>query len=253
MSGIRWRIERFEDIDSTNTYLLAQARNGAAEGLVAVADHQSAGRGRLDRRWESPPGSALMVSILLRPRLEAHEAHLVTGAVALAARSAVAEISGVTPGLKWPNDLVVEGAKLAGILAEADAGAPGGLPGTTAVVVGMGLNLSWPGPEGAGGTSLELASGHLVDRDALLEAYLAALSPRLGDLETAAGRRRLGTELEGALVTLGTVVAVTTAEGVIHGRASGLSEDGHLIVETETGPLEVVTGDVTSLRSAPGG
>ena len=193
-----------------------------------------------------------MVSVLVRPLLEVHEAHLLTGAVGLAAREAVAELSGVTPGLKWPNDLVVDGAKLAGILAEADAGAPGGLPGTTAVVIGMGLNLTWPGPEGAGGTCLEAASGRVIERDALLEAYLAALAPRLDLLETQAGRVRLGVDLEAALVTLGTLVAVSTPTGVIEGVAIGLSEHGHLLIETAGGITEVITGDVTSVRSAPG-
>lgn len=253
MSGIRWRIERFEDIGSTNSHLLEAARRGAPEGLVAVANHQSAGRGRLDRRWESPPGAALMVSVLLRPRLGAASAHLLTGAVALAACTAVSELSGFTPGLKWPNDLVADGAKLAGILAETDASAPGGLPDTTAVVVGLGLNLTWPGPEGAGGTSLELVSGKVVERDALLDAYLAALGLRLGQLATAAGRTVLGSDLAAALVTLGQDVTVVTTEATITGRASALSADGHLIVTTATGPVEIITGDVHQLRTTPGG
>jgi len=251
MSGPRFEIERFEDIGSTNTYLLERARQAAPAGLVAVADHQSAGRGRLDRRWEAPAGSALLVSVLLRPRLEAHQAHLVTGAVALAAVAAVEALSGLRPGLKWPNDLVVGEAKVAGILAEADPSAPGGLPGTTAVVVGMGLNLTWPGPPEAGGTSLLDATGKVLLRDDLLRAYLQELGARLGLLETAAGRGRLGTELEGALVTLGRRVAVTTADSRFEGIASGLSPEGHLLVATAEGVVEVITGDVTSVRSSP--
>ena len=251
MSGPRFEIERFEDIPSTNTYLLERALQAAPEGLVAVADHQSAGRGRLDRRWEAPPGSALLVSVLLRPRLEAQQAHLVTGAVALAAVAAVEALSGLRPMLKWPNDLVVGEAKLAGILAEANAGAPGGLPGTTAVVVGMGLNLTWPGPPEAGGTSLEAASGKVVPRDDLLRAYLEELAPRLRLLETTAGRASLGKDLASALSTLGRRVVLSTAEASFEGLACGLSPEGHLLVETENGVVEIITGDVTSVRSAP--
>ncbi len=148
---IRW----FDEIDSTNTYLREQARQGAPDGLVAVADHQTAGRGRLDRRWESPPGANLLASVLLRPGCDPDDLHLCTGAVALAAADACAEVAGVEPALKWPNDLLVGGAKLAGVLAEAEF-AGGAL---AAVVVGIGLNVAWPGPAGAGGTCLDDLGG----------------------------------------------------------------------------------------------
>jgi len=148
-------IRRFGEIDSTNRYLLDEARAGAPEGLVAVADYQSAGRGRLGRRWEAPPGANLLASVLLRPMLEPEELHLCTVAVALAATAACERGAGVVPDLKWPNDLLVRGRKLAGILAEAvPAGSGPGRtgPGRTsgggmAVVVGLGLNVGWPPPD----------------------------------------------------------------------------------------------------------
>ena len=99
------------------------------EGLVAVAAHQTAGRGRLGRRWEAPPGSNLLVSVLLRPDLGPGQRHLVSAVVALAAAGGrAADVAGVRPGIKWPNDLLAaDGGKLAGVLAEADAaGPPGG-------------------------------------------------------------------------------------------------------------------------------
>ncbi len=83
-----WEVRRFEEIDSTNTYLRTEARNGAPDGVVAVAEHQTAGRGRLDRRWESPAGASLLFSVLLRPQLDPAELHLCTAAVALAAAEA---------------------------------------------------------------------------------------------------------------------------------------------------------------------
>jgi BirA family transcriptional regulator, biotin operon repressor / biotin---[acetyl-CoA-carboxylase] ligase len=252
MLGVSWQVERFEDIGSTNTHLLEAARAGAPEGRVAVADHQSAGRGRLDRRWEAPAGSSLLVSVLLRPKLEVGQAHLVTAAVALSARAAVERCSGLRPDLKWPNDLVVGGAKLAGILAESDRSAPGGPPGTTAIVVGMGLNLTWPGPEGAGGTSLAEASGVVVPRDELLDAYLAELAERRRLLDGAEGRRALAEQLAACVATIGQEVVVSVTSGTLRGMAVGLSAEGHLLVETATGVVEVVTGDVTSVRGAPG-
>ena len=124
-------VRRFAEIDSTNRYLLDEARAGAPEGAVAVADYQSAGRGRLGRRWEAPPGSNLLMSVLLRPTLTLDELHLCTVAVALAAATACERGAGVIPVLKWPNDLMVGGRKLGGILAEA-------LPAGTAPVGGVG-------------------------------------------------------------------------------------------------------------------
>jgi BirA family biotin operon repressor/biotin-[acetyl-CoA-carboxylase] ligase len=252
MSDRGYEIERFEEIASTNSYLMERARQGAPAGLVAVADHQTAGRGRLDRRWESPPGSSLLVSVLLREPISPATAHLVTGAVALAAAAAAERVSGLRPSLKWPNDLVVDGRKLAGILAEVDHEAPGGAPGTTAVVVGVGMNLSWPGPEGAGGTCLDHESGQVVDRDELLEALLDELGGRLDLVASPEGCAVLSTELAASLSTLGEHVSVETATGTVVGRATGLSPAGHLLVETAGGMVEVVTGDLLQLRDSSG-
>src|ERR1017187_5767868 len=113
-----WRVEHFRVIDSTNSWLAAQASGGASEGLVALADFQSAGRGRLDRSWQAPARSALLCSILLRPTLDADHLQLVIAAVALSARSTLVRLCGLRPDLKWPNDLVVGDQKLAGVLGE---------------------------------------------------------------------------------------------------------------------------------------
>src|SRR5580698_1123631 len=118
VSAMWWDIHRLAEVDSTNTYVRRMARHGASAGLVAVADHQTAGRGRLDRRWESPPGANLLASVLLRPAID--DVPLCAGAVALAGADACREVAGVEPVLKWPNDLLLHGAKLAGVLAEAD-------------------------------------------------------------------------------------------------------------------------------------
>ena len=106
--GREWDIHRLDEVDSTNTYVRDRARHGAPAGLVAVADHQTAGRGRLDRRWESPPGANLLASVLLRPACDGDDVHLCAGAVALAAADACREVAGVEPVLKWPNDLLLE-------------------------------------------------------------------------------------------------------------------------------------------------
>src|SRR4051794_41904164 len=148
---------------------------GAPEGVVAVADHQTAGRGRLGRTWVAPPGASLLLSVLLRPGLTTERLHLATAVVALAAAAAVDDVAGFRPGLKWPNDLVVDDRKLAGVLAEADlsdAAAP-------AVVVGIGINLNWPDELPPEIATIAVAANHVagrpVDRDAVLDALLAHL------------------------------------------------------------------------------
>ncbi|HEX4081677.1 MAG TPA: biotin--[acetyl-CoA-carboxylase] ligase [Acidimicrobiales bacterium] len=255
------QVRRLGVVGSTNAYLLGEARRGAPAGLVAVADHQTAGRGRLGRRWEAPPGSSLLLSVLLRPVLPAGDLHLCTAAVALATASACRTVAGVWPTVKWPNDLLVGDDKLAGVLAEADAAAPGGPPGSVAVVVGVGCNVDWPGPPDAGGTCLADAAGRPVDREPLLQALLTELGPRVEALGTDDGRRGLGDELRARCRTLGQVVRVDlvgaaeggagTGDGIV-GRAVDLTAEGHLVVETGDGRQVVAAGDVVHLRPADG-
>jgi len=241
-----WEIRRFAEIDSTNTYVLGRARQGAAEGLVAVAEHQTAGRGRLDRRWESPSGANLLASVLLRPGCAADDLHLCSGSVALAAADACGEVAGVVPVLKWPNDLLLEGSKVAGVLAEAD------FDGTRlrGVVVGIGLNVAWPGPAEAGGTCLDDAGGSAqpVDKGLLLDLLLEGLARRRPLLDDRAGRRILADEVRRRCATIGQRVRVTLPDDEVTGAASGIDDAGHLVVETESGRRLVSAGDVVHLR-----
>ena len=228
-------IRECERVDSTNRWLLDAAAAGAAEGLVAVADHQVSGRGRLGRVWEAPPGSALLMSVLLRPAgLPVDRFHLRTAAVGLAARQACREVAGFTPGLKWPNDLLVGPAKLAGILAEARDGA---------VVVGVGCNVAGAPP---GAISAETAAGRPVDRGALLGALLAALERwygRLGEVPAA---------YRAACATIGQVVRVSLPAGDLIGLAEGVDDDGRLLVRPPRWPVRAISaGDVVHLRPAP--
>jgi BirA family biotin operon repressor/biotin-[acetyl-CoA-carboxylase] ligase len=246
MLSAMWDVHRLAEVDSTNTYLRRMARHGASAGLVAVADHQTAGRGRLDRRWESPPGANLLASVLLRPSFGGEDLHLCSGAVALAAADACWEVAGVEPVLKWPNDLLLEGAKLAGVLAEAEfAGSS-----LTAVVVGIGINVAWPGPPEAGGTCLDDVGGRTqpIDRQVLLDHLLNALEPRCALLEEGAGRRALADEVRRRCGTLGQQVRVTLAGEEITGRADAIDDAGRLAVITGSGLRSVSAGDVVHLR-----
>lgn len=248
---VRW----FESIDSTNRYLLGEARKGAAEGVVAVADHQTAGRGRLGRTWEAPPGSNLLVSVLLRPDLPDGSRHLASAVVALAAMDAASEVTGLSLGVKWPNDLLgPDGRKVAGVLAEADLGKTGGQL-LAPIVVGIGINVRWPGagdvlPADLAGraTSLEQLRGAPVSRRLLLDGLLNALEPRVASLETVEGRSAQAADLRRRCTTLGAQVRVELADRTVEGTAEDVTDQGQLVVVTADGPLTVSAGDVVHLR-----
>ena len=277
---VRW----FEALDSTNRYLLNEARRGAAEGLVVVADHQSAGRGRLGRRWEAPRAANLLVSVLLRPRLPIDARHLASAVVALAAADACEALSGVAVDVKWPNDLLVGGRKLAGVLAEADVGAEDRSP----IVVGIGINVAWPPPPSGDqtapaatpdtapetapetapdaasplrsevsdladmATSLLRESGRPVDRARLLEHLLVGLEPRVAALDSPGGRSGQAADLQDRCSTIGARVRVDTATASFVGTAVAVTVEGHLVVDVDhEGPRTVVVGDVIHLRMAP--
>jgi BirA family biotin operon repressor/biotin-[acetyl-CoA-carboxylase] ligase len=257
-------IRRFTEIDSTNRYLLDEARAGAPEGTVAVADYQVAGRGRLGRRWEAPPGSNLLVSVLLRPSLAVDELHLCTVAVALAAAAACERGAGVVSDLKWPNDLMVRGRKLGGILAEA---LPAVAHMQNAVVVGLGLNVGWPPTDGAANTtpdgtsaapptvfatpatSLGRETGITLEPLAILGLMLEELEGRLVDLADGEGRRRLTSEYRRRSVTVGRTVRVSLPDEVFTGTATDITAEGHLIVDVGTCFRTVAAGDVVHLRA----
>jgi BirA family biotin operon repressor/biotin-[acetyl-CoA-carboxylase] ligase len=240
--GVRWRIRRFDEIDSTNRYALDAARAGERPGLVVVADHQRAGRGRRGRAWSAPAGSSLLVSILLAPPPAPDRVQLLTMAAGLALSASVRSVAGVDAELKWPNDLVVGDRKLAGLLAETDV-RDGRVCG---VVVGIGCNVTWEGyprelEETA--TACDREAGHPVDRAALLDALLDDLAQRLGALDAVAAdyRARLG--------TLGRPVRVELASGVLEGVATDVDDGGRLVVMARDGsPAVVAAGDVVHLR-----
>lgn len=230
---------------STNLEAVRRARSGAGEGLVVVADYQTAGRGRFDRRWESPPGVSLLVSVLLRPSpadLPAERRHLAVAAVSVAVMEGAATVSGARLGLKWPNDIVAAGGegtggqgtggqgtggqgtggqgtggqytggdaglKVAGALAEVVG------PPSPGIVVGVGLNVGWA-PTDVAATSLEALVGHPVPRGEVLVESLLALDRLYGSWDEVVGRYRR------SCTTLGREVVVHLAAGPRPGGVAG--------------------------------
>jgi BirA family transcriptional regulator, biotin operon repressor / biotin---[acetyl-CoA-carboxylase] ligase len=228
---------------STNADLLERARSGAAEGLVLVAEEQTAGRGRLGRAWSAPPGAGLIFSVLLRPA-EVPPARLgwlplLTG---VAVATAVRDQAGVPASLKWPNDVLVADRKLAGILAEAHG---------DAVVVGVGLNVTLsqaelPVPTA---TSLRLADAASTDRTALLAVILTELGRRYQTWRADRDGAELRAEYLRWCATIGREIRVELPGGaVLTGTAADVDEVGRLVVRTPGNLVRVGAGDVVHVR-----
>lgn len=244
----RERLHYFETIDSTNTRAKLLAAQGAPQGTVLVADHQTGGRGRLGRQFLSPAGTGIYMSVILRPGCPASELMHLTCAAAVAACDAVEQTAGFRPGVKWTNDLVHGGRKLAGILTELGFG-PGG---TVAwAVVGVGINCLQT-PEDFDPAIRDMAGSVAMfapcDRAALAAALARALTAMpLPD------KAALLESYRRDCVTLGKEVSILRpGSPVRHGRAVDLDADGGLVVEFAPGVRETVASGEVSVRGMYG-
>lgn len=266
-ADVRWVAET----GSTNADALALGRDGEPEGIVLVADHQTAGRGRLGRTWQAPVDGSLLCTVLLRP--PASVASATTMAVAVAAADAVTDLTGCAPRLKWPNDLVWPGdgsgpdRKLAGILAEVDWPAGSSIASGWAeprptdrllVAVGIGLNVAW-GPDVPDDLAdIAVALDHLVHpaeppaRSDVLVAFLRHLDARYGRLlSDPGGLDALRSAWRDRSATLGRKVRVELGADDLVGTAVDVTAEGHLVVETLEGERRTIAvGDVVHLRPA---
>ena len=230
-----WTVRYVRETGSTNADLMELARAGSPHHSVIVADHQTAGRGRLDRRWEAPPAANLLVSLLFRSS-SSRPLHHYTHIVGLAARAACMNLFGVEPDLKWPNDLLIDDRKVAGILAQG---------GNDFVVVGIGVNVGWA-PEGAARLMdhLSQSTGNRGPLD-LLRVMLEEVErlESMPDFD-------LRSLYESQLATIGRRVRVELSSGVIEGTATGVDDGARLTVVLDTGEnIAVEVGDVIHLRT----
>ncbi len=237
-------METVAETSSTNADVGARFRSGEVEGLVLVADQQTRGRGRLDREWVTSPGSSLLVSFLLVPEGVPAERWpwlpLLTG---VATADAVRRVTGVEVDLKWPNDVLAGGQKVAGILVErVESGE------RAAAVVGIGINVSQtveelPVPEA---TSLALVADEPVDRRELLRALGEELGRRYDDL--VAGKD-LRPHYRARCGTVGQQVRVAVPGREVSGEATDVDEGGRLVVHTAQGEEHLGAGDVVHVRA----
>ena len=239
---MRWNIHWTEVTGSTNDDAFGLGKKGAEDGTVCAALQQTRGRGRIGREWYSPAGAGLYVSALVRPRLRAEEAGLLSFCAANAMTEAVRRAGGTEAMIKWPNDIVMQGKKICGILSACQA-AEGRLD---FAVIGTGLNLL-PGayPEELKDKAACLADfGIQADRDALLEDYLEALDQEIREMERD-GFEPVRARLAERCVTLGRRVTVSggqQAEGV----ATEIGAEGELMLRTDQGEtVPVLCGDAS--------
>jgi len=245
------KIHHFSTIDSTNTFAMGEARKGAPHGSFYVADEQSAGRGRSDHRWHSAAGDGLYLSVLLRLEIAAAELAWVPLLAGLATHRAIADTANVAADLRWPNDILIGGSKVAGILVEAPHEA--GL--LKPLVLGIGINIhqrGFPPDLATPATSLDLATGRRGSRQRLLVALLQSLHVELAHLE--AGRKAALATIPARVEAVSTWVRGRMVE--VHGPqactglTAGLDAAGFLLVSTASGLVTVTTGGI---REAQGG
>jgi len=238
----------YSSIGSTNELLKELAAQGAPEGTLVITDEQTAGRGRLGRKWLAPPGTSLLLSLLFRPDLAPYQAQRLTMICSLAIANAIEGLTGLPVELKWPNDIFIRGKKAGGILTE--SGTTGGR--LDYVVVGMGLNVNLAVstlPELRGvATSLSQELGHEVARLELLWKILEGIEIRYKSLRRGESPHE---EWAAHLINLGREVQVTTSDEVLAGLAEGVDADGALILRTPDGQRKrILAGDVTLRSSA---
>lgn len=250
-----WReeIRYFDTIGSTNTYLKEQASLGAPHGTAAIADCQTLGRGRLGRRFQSPKGSGIYLSVLLRPRCAPQALMHLTCAAAVAMCDAVEEATGTRPGIKWTNDLVMGNRKIAGILTEMAVTAQGTVD---YAIIGVGINCcqteaDFPPEIRNTAGSLEMLLHRPVSRPVLAARMLWAFSRM--DRALLSGKETMLTQYRKDCITLGREISLVRGEELRHGTALDIGPEGDLIVRfSDTGEISAVSSGEVSVRGLYG-
>jgi len=241
------RIEVFSRIDSTNTYLKDQPSPPPGQFRIVIADHQTAGRGRHDREWVSFPGGGLCLSMSYRFKRNPPQLSSLTLALGIGVADSLAKIGLEGIQLKWPNDLLVGNAKLGGILTESLFRRPDDVT----VVVGIGINVAMLPHDDENmtsdwadaATSLENTMANPPSRERLSEIVIASLMSTFGVFETK-GFAAFVSRFADYDWLAGKAVVVEAPEGIVSGTASGIADDGALLVQTEMEMREIHTGSI---------
>lgn len=238
-------IHHFQTLDSTNSKAYELALNGAAEGEIVITESQTKGRGRLARQWYSPPHLNLYLSVILRPKIPPQQASLMTLMAAIATAEAIKQISGLSPLIKWPNDLLLRNRKVAGLLNEIHSETDR----IHFVILGIGVNLNmeekdFPKEIRTIATSLRMEMGGPVSRKTFLQTLLSELEVWYTTFLKQGSEIILNAWRERAQIK-GRVVRVTSFGKTLTGKAIDIDTDGALILETGFGnPIRILAGDV---------
>lgn len=231
------------EIDSTNMRARSLALQGAPEGTLVVAEKQTMGRGRLGRSWFSPFQTGIYASLILRPRLVPNEAPKITLLAGVSAAETLLAVASLDAGIKWPNDILVHGKKIAGILTETSME----MDAIQHVVVGLGLNVnqrSFPGHLKGSATSLFMETGRPFERVVLLREFLRQFE-RCYDTFSRVGFEPIRKRWRELAVLLGKEVTVRMMDRTFEGRAMELDRDGALIVKDRDGQSQrIYSGDI---------
>lgn len=240
-------LEFFESVSSTNDKAYALAEGGAAEGTIVIANSQTKGKGRLGRKWFSPPESGIYLSCILRPGILPKEVSKITLAAAVSVVKAIREFSGVQALIKWPNDIILSDRKAGGILTELK----GESDRVDFVILGIGLNVNAPRrdlPEGGTSVKAESKSSKDFSRVELIKALLEGLDAEYAIFKKQ-GFTSIGKELKSLSCTLGREVKVmTSGKRSVRGKAVRINKDGALVVRREGKDVVILSGDVSMVR-----
>ena len=237
---------------STNTDAAELAAAGAVHGTLVIADRQQAGRGRRGRVWESPAGENVFMSIVLRPRIPAEKAPMLTLVMALALAEGISDISGVQAGIKWPNDIVIHRHKICGILTEMHMNSDGSIRD---IVIGVGINVNmqeFPASIRDMAGSLYTETGEKYDRNELIASVMEHFEKNYDIFAEAESLAPLKVAYEKRLLNLGQEVRVLDPAGEYTGRALGITLTGELTVESENGDITEVNAGEVSVRGLYG-
>lgn len=240
-----------DEVDSTNSEIRRQADAGAPEGTVVIAALQTAGKGRRGRSWESPKGTGIWMSFLLKPEFEPSHASMLTLVAAMAVETGIRQVTGLDCQIKWPNDIVVNGKKLCGILTEMSTEDNH----IRHVVVGIGINVNikeFPEEIQSTATSLYLETGSLVKRTELVNAILTAWEVFYKKFLKTLDFTDLKEEYNARLVNKGRQVQILANSGSWTGISKGIDKEGQLLVEREDGQVETVVSGEVSVRGVYG-
>jgi BirA family biotin operon repressor/biotin-[acetyl-CoA-carboxylase] ligase len=245
-------IKLFKTIDSTNSYAKKIAAEGCGNGTVIIAEEQTSGRGRMGKNWDSPGKMGIWMSVVLRPFLPPDSVQIITLGASVAVASAISKVTGIAPGIKWPNDLVLDRKKVCGILTEVNCENEK----TNFLILGIGINVGQRPedfPEELRSTAISIKS-YIQDkrkgkvnfkRNHLIKALLFELE-RIYDMIINGRNAEIIEEWKKYSITLGREVRISSRDGEYTGMAVNITDGGSLVVECSDGTTrEVFSGEVS--------